>query len=75
MFYADTLGLDTVIERIEKHSNTLEPQYWEVSVLLRNLRRAAMQLPDFRTCDDEELWERCKKACDLLIRQAINLPI
>jgi 3-hydroxyacyl-CoA dehydrogenase len=40
MFYADTLGLDTVLERMESFSKTLDSQYWEAAGLLRDLAKS-----------------------------------
>jgi 3-hydroxyacyl-CoA dehydrogenase len=39
MFYADTIGLKTIVERIAEFRRTLDPQYWQPSALLERLAR------------------------------------
>jgi len=47
MFYADTVGLKTVCERIDGFAGKLDPQYWQVSVLLRELADNDGSLADY----------------------------
>jgi 3-hydroxyacyl-CoA dehydrogenase len=47
MFYADTIGLDTVCTQIEKFAKTLDPQYWEPSGLLLELRKSGGAIADY----------------------------
>lgn len=47
MFYADTLGLDTVVARIEKYQSTLDPRHWELAPLLRKIRDRGEKLSAF----------------------------
>ena len=37
MFYADTLGLKAVYDRIVEFQQTLDPQYWQPAPLLKKL--------------------------------------
>jgi 3-hydroxyacyl-CoA dehydrogenase len=37
MFYADTVGLKTVYDKIVEFQNTLDPQYWQPAPLLKEL--------------------------------------
>ncbi len=39
MFYADTVGLDVILERIQAFQRELDPQYWQPSALLLQLAR------------------------------------
>lgn len=47
MFYADTIGLDTVCAQIEKFSKTLDPQYWEPAGLLLELQKSGAPIADY----------------------------
>jgi 3-hydroxyacyl-CoA dehydrogenase len=47
MFYADTVGLQQICERIDEFSDALDPQYWKVSPLLRKLADSGGSLSDF----------------------------
>jgi 3-hydroxyacyl-CoA dehydrogenase len=47
MFYADTVGLQQICERIDEFSEALDPQYWKVSPLLRRLADSGGSLSDF----------------------------
>ncbi|MDX1403698.1 MAG: 3-hydroxyacyl-CoA dehydrogenase NAD-binding domain-containing protein [Woeseiaceae bacterium] len=47
MFYADTLGLDTVCSKMEKFAAALDPQYWQPATLLRDLSRSGTTIADF----------------------------
>ena len=40
MFYADTVGLAAILERILEFRDTLDPQYWQPAPLLEQLARA-----------------------------------
>jgi 3-hydroxyacyl-CoA dehydrogenase len=40
MFYADSIGLQRVYERILDFQKTLDPQYWQPAPLLRELALA-----------------------------------
>ena len=39
MFYADTVGLEVILDRILEFRKTLDPQYWQPSPLLEKLAR------------------------------------
>jgi 3-hydroxyacyl-CoA dehydrogenase len=39
MFYADTVGLSVIVEKILEFQRTLDPQYWQPSALLVRLAR------------------------------------
>ncbi len=39
MFYADTVGLKTIADKIAEFRQTLDPQYWQTSPLLERLAR------------------------------------
>jgi 3-hydroxyacyl-CoA dehydrogenase len=47
MFYADTTGLQTVCERIDGFAATLDPQYWQVATLLRELAASGQSIADY----------------------------
>jgi 3-hydroxyacyl-CoA dehydrogenase len=47
MFYADTIGLDTVCARIEEFAKSLDPQYWEPAGLLRELQESGDAIADY----------------------------
>ena len=47
MFYADTIGLDTVLERMARFSKTLDSQYWEPAGLLRDLAKSGDAIGEF----------------------------
>lgn len=47
MFYADTVGLRTICARIDGFAATLDPQYWQVSGLLRRLAESGDSLSDY----------------------------
>ncbi len=47
MFYADTLGLDTVCKQLDKFAKSLDPQYWEAAKLLRDLQESGGSLADY----------------------------
>jgi len=47
MFYADTVGLAEICRRIDKFAATLDPQYWQVSPLLRRLAGGGGSLADY----------------------------
>jgi 3-hydroxyacyl-CoA dehydrogenase len=49
MFYADTVGLDEICRRIDHFANTLDPQYWQVSPLLRKLADEGKSLADYES--------------------------
>jgi 3-hydroxyacyl-CoA dehydrogenase len=40
MFYADTVGLKVILDKILEFQKTLDPQYWQPSALLQELARA-----------------------------------
>ena len=40
MFYADTVGLKVIYDKIMEFQNTLDPQYWQPAPLLEKLARA-----------------------------------
>jgi len=46
MFYADTVGLSEICARIDGFAETLDPQYWQVSGLLRKLAESGGSLAD-----------------------------
>ncbi|MDH4109155.1 MAG: 3-hydroxyacyl-CoA dehydrogenase NAD-binding domain-containing protein [Gammaproteobacteria bacterium] len=46
MFYADTVGLKEICARIDGFAKTLDPQYWQVSALLRELAASGKPLAD-----------------------------
>jgi 3-hydroxyacyl-CoA dehydrogenase len=39
MFYADTVGLKAVLDKILEFQKTLDPQYWQPAPLLEKLAR------------------------------------
>jgi len=47
MFYADTVGLAEICARIDRFAKTLDPQYWQVSPLLRRLADTGGSLADY----------------------------
>ena len=47
MFYADTVGLQEICKRIDRFAETLDPQYWQVSALLRKLADSGESLADY----------------------------
>jgi 3-hydroxyacyl-CoA dehydrogenase len=47
MFYADTVGLREICKRIDRFAATLDPQYWQVSGLLRELAESGGSLAEF----------------------------
>lgn len=47
MFYADTVGLREICRRIDGFARTLDPQYWQVSALLRTLADTGGSLADY----------------------------
>lgn len=47
MFYADTVGLSELCARIDKFAKQLDPQYWQVSTLLRRLADSGGSLAEF----------------------------
>ena len=47
MFYADTVGLDTVCAQIEKFSKSLDPQYWRPAELLESLAKSGGSLAEY----------------------------
>lgn len=47
LFYADTVGLDKVISRIEKFARSLDSQYWEPAGLLRKLHERGDAIADY----------------------------
>jgi 3-hydroxyacyl-CoA dehydrogenase len=47
MFYADTLGLDTVCKQLDKFAKSLDPQYWEAATLLHDLQESGGSLADY----------------------------
>jgi 3-hydroxyacyl-CoA dehydrogenase len=47
MFYADTVGLETICERIDTFAQKLDPQYWQVSALLRQLAESRESLAEY----------------------------
>jgi 3-hydroxyacyl-CoA dehydrogenase len=47
MFYADTVGLKEICSRIDKLAAALDPQYWQVSPLLRKLAVSGGSLADY----------------------------
>ena len=40
MFYADTVGLKVIYDKIMEFQKTLDPQYWQPAPLLEKLARA-----------------------------------
>ena len=46
MFYADTVGLSEVCSRIDRFAETLVPEYWRVSELLREYARSGRAIAD-----------------------------
>jgi 3-hydroxyacyl-CoA dehydrogenase len=46
MFYADTVGLKVICARIDGFAERLDPQYWQVSALLRKLAESGASLAD-----------------------------
>ncbi len=47
MFYADTIGLDTICARMEEFAKSLDPQYWEPAKLLRELQESGDAIADY----------------------------
>ncbi len=47
MFYADNVGLGEVCARIDGFAKTLDPQYWQVSALLRNLAQEGGSIAEY----------------------------
>jgi 3-hydroxyacyl-CoA dehydrogenase len=48
MFYADTVGLKTVYERILHFRDTLDPQYWQPAPLLEKLAKAGSSFAQYQ---------------------------
>jgi 3-hydroxyacyl-CoA dehydrogenase len=46
MFYADTIGLDTVLAQLETYRDTLDPRYWQISPLLEKLAGEGRKFAD-----------------------------
>jgi 3-hydroxyacyl-CoA dehydrogenase len=47
LFYADTVGLDVICERIDGFAASLDPQYWEAASLLRDLAKSSDAIADY----------------------------
>ena len=47
LFYADTVGLDVICERIDGFAASLDPQYWEAADLLRDLAKSGDAIADY----------------------------
>jgi 3-hydroxyacyl-CoA dehydrogenase len=47
LFYADTVGLDVICERIDGFAASLDPQYWEAANLLRDLAKSSDAIADY----------------------------
>ena len=47
LFYADTVGLGEICSRIDGFAGRLDPQYWQVSALLRELASSGGSLSDY----------------------------
>jgi 3-hydroxyacyl-CoA dehydrogenase len=47
MFYADTVGLQAICAHIDGFAKTLDPQYWQVSSLLRRLAESGDSLSGY----------------------------
>jgi 3-hydroxyacyl-CoA dehydrogenase len=47
MFYADTIGLSEVCERIDGFAQSLDPQYWQVSALMRKLAEEGGSIAEY----------------------------
>lgn len=47
MFYADTVGLKTIVKRIDEFAGTLDPQYWKAADLLRKLSESGGSIADY----------------------------
>ncbi len=47
MFYADTVGLAEICERIDAFAKRLDPQYWQASSLLRSLAASGDAIADY----------------------------
>lgn len=47
MFYADTVGLSEICARIDGFAEKLDPQYWQVSGLLRKLAESGGSLAEY----------------------------
>jgi len=47
MFYADTVGLKTICQLIDAFAERLDPQYWQVSPLLRRLAENGEPLAEY----------------------------
>jgi len=47
LFYADTVGLDVICERIDGFAASLDPQYWEAANLLRNFAKSTDAIADY----------------------------
>jgi 3-hydroxyacyl-CoA dehydrogenase len=47
MFYADTVGLKVIYDRILEFKRTLDPQYWEPAPLLENLAKAGSSFAEW----------------------------
>jgi 3-hydroxyacyl-CoA dehydrogenase len=47
MFYADTIGLDTVVAQIQHFSTSLGPQYWRPAELLQDLAASGEKLSEY----------------------------
>lgn len=47
MFHADTVGLGAICRRIDEFAKRLDPQYWQVSGLLRKLAAKGAAIADY----------------------------
>lgn len=47
MFYADAIGLDTVIAQMQNFSTSLDPQYWRPAELLQSLAASGEKLSEY----------------------------
>jgi 3-hydroxyacyl-CoA dehydrogenase len=52
MFFADTFGLDKVVARLDEFASSLDPQYWQVSPLLRKLAKSGSAIADYSNVAD-----------------------
>ena len=46
MFYGDTVGLKNIITKMTKFASSLDPQYWQVSPLLKKLAASGGKLAE-----------------------------
>ncbi len=49
MFYADTVGLKVILDRILEFRQTLDPQYWQPAALLERLAREGRTFAQWQT--------------------------